>query len=146
MPTSEESQSHFSEMLTVVNTLIIWSTCHRLDGENLRLIIDKQLANTSSKSYRSIARNIFEVQSALNSCSQVPRNDNISLIIVRILLEFINAKHNSIARLQFPSKNIWSIYLLRISLPFNWYIGIFKTFDNGCSMSLNSIMIGMNNS
>jgi len=49
--------------------------------------------------YRSIAKNIFEVQSALNSTSQVAKKSNISFVIVRILFELINAKHNSIARL-----------------------------------------------
>jgi hypothetical protein len=54
----------------------------------------------SSNFYRFIAKSIFDVQSALNSDSHVPRNSNISFVIVRILFELINAKHNSIARLK----------------------------------------------
>lgn len=66
-----------------------------------------------------MAKNIFDVQSALNSVSHVPRNSIISLVIDRILFEFINAKHNSIARLEFNRKvnkflniYIWFYYRL----------------------------------
>ena len=57
--------------------------------------------------YRSMAKNIFDVQSALNSVSHVAKNSNISLIIVRILFELIKAKHNSIARLKLNYK--WNL-------------------------------------
>jgi hypothetical protein len=70
--------------------------------------------NSSSNLYRSIAKNIFDVQSALNSCSHVPKNVNISLIIVRTLFELISAKHNSIARL----KSILNFISFLISILF----------------------------
>jgi len=60
----------------------------------------KKTGRNSFDLYRSITKNIFDVQSALNSDSHVPRNSNISFVIVRILVELINAKHNSIARLK----------------------------------------------
>ena len=82
----------------MVSTLIIWSTCQRFDGENLKAE-HVHWTMKSVGSHRSMAKNMFEVQSALNSGSHVLRNVNISLIIVRILFGLTKAKHNSMARL-----------------------------------------------
>ena len=62
--------------------------------------MNDQFEENDHVDYRSIAKNIFDVQSALNSISHVARKSNISLVIVRILFELIKAKHNSIARLK----------------------------------------------
>ena len=76
-----ETMSSRIKLPAVLRTRVIWSTCQFLFG-----------------AYFSIAINMFDEQSALNSGSHVRKNSISSSIISTMFALLIRAKHNSMAR------------------------------------------------